>query len=325
MQRSVVVTGATGLVGTKVVQKLLSLDDTVHAVVHRRLPIGHLFTETPTMDITNRVILHTVDLAAVKPDWTWMEDIQPAAVIHCAAMTNADECERDPSIAYAINEHATRSLAHACARYGIHLLFVSTDYVFDGSDEHPGPYSENDLVHPLNHYGRSKWCGEIAVQEACEGKTPWSICRTAVVYGSSPGAKMDFATWLLMRLRNRESVSIVTDQISSPTLSDDLADMLVEVMRQQAIGIFHTAGSTLIDRYQFALTLANSYKLDSSLIKPITTSQLQQIALRPLKAGLSIYKMRQKVGITPLSVEDGLLQFMRSPVFDNEKWGHPHI
>lgn len=307
-QRSIVVTGATGLVGTSVVQKLLGLNDNVYAVVHRQPPIGHPATRMPTKDITSGVVLHTVDLATVKPDWTWVEAIQPAAVIHCAAMTNVDECERDPSSAYAINECATRSLAEVCARFGAHLVLVSTDYVFDGSDEHPGPYNENDPVHPLNHYGRSKWHGEVAVQDICEGRTAWSICRTAVVYGSTPWTRANFVTWLLAKLRNRESAKVVYDQVSSPTLSDDLADMLIEIVRQRAIGIFHTAGSTIVDRYQFALALANQFGLDSSLIRPVTTRELQQVAPRPLKAGLRIDKIRQRLGVIPFSLEEGLLR-----------------
>lgn len=308
-QRSVVVTGATGLVGTKIVQKLLSLNDTVHAVVHRQPLIGHPATRMPTKDITSGVVLHTVDLATVKPDWTWAEAIKPAAVIHCAAMTNVDECERDPSSAYAINERATRSLAEVCARYRAHLVLVSTDYVFDGSDEYPGPYNEKDPAHPLNHYGRSKWQGEVAVQDICEGRTAWSICRTAVVYGSTPWTRANFLTWLLAKLRNRESVKIVSDQVSSPTLADDLADMLIEIVRQQASGIFHTTGSTIIDRYQFALAIANQFGLDSSLIRPITTRELQQAAPRPLKAGLCIDKITQQLGVRPLALAEGLLRF----------------
>jgi dTDP-4-dehydrorhamnose reductase len=307
-QRAVVVTGATGLVGTKVVQKLLTSGDTVHAVVRRQPPVGHPAAKNDTRDVT----LHTVDLVANKPDWTWMEAIQPVAAIHCAAMTNVDECERDPTGTYAVNEHATRSLAEACARYGVHLLLISTDYVFDGSDEHPGPYSEEDPVQPLNHYGRSKWRSEVAVQDVCEGRTAWSICRAAVVYGFTPWTRANFATWLLAKLRNGESTRIVYDQICSPTIADDLADMLIGIMRQRAVGVFHTAGSTIVNRYQFALAVANQFGLDSSLIRPVATSELRQVAPRPLKAGLCVDKVKQKLGIVPLSLDKALLQLMES-------------
>lgn len=307
-QRSIVVTGATGLVGTKVVQKLLSLDATVHAVVHRQPPSGHPTLEMSTKDIASSVVLHTVDLATVQPDWTWMQHIQPSAVIHCAAMTNVDACELDPAGAYAINERATRSLAETCARYGAHLVFVSTDYVFDGSNEHPGPYNEDDPVHPLNHYGRSKWQGEVAVQNLCAGRTAWSICRTSVVYGSTPWTRANFVTWLLEKLRNGVSAQVVDDQISSPTLAEDLADMLLEIVRQQAVGIFHTAGSTILDRYQFALALARQFDADTSLIRPITTSELQQVAPRPLKAGLHTDKIKQQLALRPLSLTEALLR-----------------
>ena len=307
-QHSVVVTGATGLLGTKVVQKLLASGDTVHAVVRRQPPPGHPVAKNNAGEVT----LHTIDLAAGRLDWTWMETLQPAAAIHCAAMTNVDECERDPANAYAVNEQATRSLAEACARSGVHMLLVSTDYVFDGSDEHPGPYSEDDPARPINHYGRSKWLGERAVQDACEGRTGWSICRTAVVYGSTPWTRANFATWLLAKLRNRESTSIVYDQICSPTLADDLADMLIRLMRQRAGGVFHTAGSSIVNRYQIALALVNQFGLDSSLIRPVATGELRQAAPRPLKAGLRVDKITQQLGVAPLSLEAGLLRFMES-------------
>lgn len=307
--RSIVVTGAAGLVGTKVVQKLLTLGDTVHAVVRRQPPIGHPTTTVSAQEATSCVTLHTIDMLADKPDWTWMETAHSSVVIHCGAMTDVDGCERDPASAYAINERATRLLAEACSRYRAHLLMVSTDYVFDGADEHPGPYSEDDPVHPLGHYGRSKWYGELAVRGACEGKTAWTICRTSVVYGSTPWTRANFLTWLLTKLRNGEPIKIVDDQIGSPTLADDLADMLIEIARQQATGVFHTAGGTIVDRYRFALSVANQFGLDSSLIQPVASSEFQQAARRPLKAGLRIDKLRQKLGVTPLSLDESLLRF----------------
>ncbi len=296
--RSIVVTGAAGLVGTRVIQRLLTCGYQIHAVVHTSPPMGH-----PVMQ--PGVVLHYVDIA--NPDWSWLSAAQPVALLHCAAMSNVDECERYPDRANAINEHATRVLALACRLYHIHLLLVSTDYVFDGSEEQPGPYSEDDPVCPLNHYGRSKWRGEVAVQEICEGNTPWMICRTSVVYGPTAWTRPDFTHWLLSKVGKGESVKIVDDQINTPTLSDDLARMLSELVQQQATGIYHTAGSTPINRYQFALALVRRFGLKSSLIQPVSSNELQQIAPRPLKAGLRTDKIRQQLGIIPLSLEEGLM------------------
>lgn len=298
---SVLVTGANGIVGTQVVQNLVNRGYSVHALVRQLPPPGHpLYHES--------VRIHLMDLACMseKDLHTLFTEIHPVALLHCGALVNADVCEKQQELAYAVNTTATRLLATICACYQVYCLMVSTDYVYNGKQAENCLYYEDDSVQPLNFYGYSKLQGELAIQEACIGRTRWSICRTAVVYGTTTWSRPDFSQWLLAALRQGKSVSVVYDQFSSPTSSWDLANMLIQLMSLQAEGIYHTAGSSVIDRYNFSCQLARRLGLDVKLISPIATSKLQQQARRPLNAGLNVDKVSALLGARPLTIVQGI-------------------
>lgn len=307
----ILVTGAGGLVGGKVVRQLLATEGGPIYAIYHRPPLGAL-------DTTGRLRTHIVDLAdpgevvlsALKGRSTGIAKIiaaaEPTLVLHAAAMTNVDACERERSLAYAVNVRGTAAIAHACAAVGSRLVYVSTDYVFDGSEEHPGPYREEAPVHPIGYYGLTKLQGEEAVQEQCAGRTSWAICRTAVVYGYTPGTRSNFALWTLGELRAGRTIRVVTDQFNTPTLADHLAEMLITIGQRGGEGIYHTAGADCLDRLSFAQELAAAFGLDASLLQPTTTAALQQVAPRPLRSGLLCRRIERELGIYPISTLKGV-------------------
>jgi len=216
-------------------------------------------------------------------------------IILTAAMTNVDQCELDRESAWRINALGPRNVALAARRVGAKLVYVSTDYVFNGEQ---GLFRENDPTSPINFYGESKLAGERSVQEICPDSV---IARTSVLYGWNP-VRQNFVTWLIDELREGHKVNIVTDQYTSPTLAGNLAKMILAIIDQS--GIFHAAGSERISRYDFALKIAQIFGLESSLINPITSDKLQWKARRPRDSSLDISKISGSA--KPLSVEEGL-------------------
>lgn len=211
-------------------------------------------------------------VARVKPDW----------IIHGAAMTNVDGCEADPKAAHAANAEGTGNLAMAAAAAGARMVYVSTDYVFDGTR---GNYRETDAVNPISEYGRSKLEGE---RLALATMPDVVIARTSVVYGPH---KKNFVTWLLDELRAGRGVRIVEDQVVSPTLTRDLAEQILALVQADASGIFHTAGGTALSRLDMAREIARVWGLDASLITPIRSSDLTWKAQRPLNSSLDVSKI----------------------------------
>lgn len=305
---TVAVTGATGRVGVHIVQHLLKAGYHVHVLAHSPLPPGHpLLHERVTMTTMN---LATLPEQAVRQ---WLDAVRPDAFIHSAALADVLSCERQPALAYLMNAHVTRMLAKVCATYHIHFIMLSTDYVFGGTAHPEILYHEWDEVGPLNHYGKSKVQGELATQEECGGRTPWTICRTSVVYGLAWGStqwhRPDFIQWLRAMLVQHETLRIAVDQINSPVYAVDLAKILVALVEQSLYGVYHVAGNTAISRYRFAVEIARCYGLNEGLIQPVLSAELSTSPLRPLNAGLCIDAIRRDSGICPHSLQDGLVAF----------------
>jgi dTDP-4-dehydrorhamnose reductase len=224
-------------------------------------------------------------------------------------MTNVDACELYPEQAVAANAQGPAHLAVACLRLGAALVHVSTDYVFPGDDEHPGPYREGAQVQPVNHYGATKLTGEREVERICAGRVPWLVARTALVYGYVPGGRTNFVRWLADELRAGRRVRIVNDQVNTPTLADDLAAALLHLVRRQVEGVIHVAGPDLLTRDAWARAIAEYYGLDGGLIDVVSTAELAQRAQRPLRSGLQTRRAAELDGVVLQGVRAGLEAF----------------
>ena len=288
----ILVTGANGLVGTKVLERLLrDRTDEPLAAYHK----------TRTNEYLGDVPFWWLETTSAEDVERVLDDARPEAVIHAGAFTNVDGAEKDRDLAWASNAEATDILARVCAARGIRLVYLSTEYVFDGT---AGPYRESDPVNPLGWYAKSKEAGEQAVIAA---GGDWTIGRTTVVYGYAAHVRANFVLWLVGKLRAGERVSIVDDQIGSPTLAENLAEMLLALAASDVRGIFNTAGADVLSRLDFSRQIADTFGLDASLIDPTSTAALGQAAPRPLRAGLLMDAFRAAFPEVPvLSVAEGL-------------------
>ena len=278
--------GAGGVLGAKLVgQALAATDDEILAYTHDAVP------QIPCRD-DPRLRWRQLDLADASAVVATLADTRPYAVINAAAMTNVDACESRHDEAFAANAAGPRALGEACVRLGATLAHVSTDYVFPGDDESPGPYIEETPTRPVNVYGASKLAGELAVREVCADRAPYLIARTALVYGHVPGGRTNFVKWLVGELRAGRRVRIVNDQYNTPTLADDLAGALLHLLRNNVTGTIHVAGPDLLGRHEWAYAIARHYGLDTGLIDVVTTAELRQPAARPLRSGLRTTRER---------------------------------
>lgn len=228
---------------------------------------------------------------------------KPEAVIHAASITDVDLCERNPELALRINAAATRSIAKACSRTNCFLVYVSTDYVFDGRQ---GCYRENDMPNPINVYGRSKLLGE---QETLRCNDRFCIARTSVVYGWGRKYRPNFAAWIYNKLKAHEQVKVVSDQYASPTLNSNLAAMLLETAEQRAGGVIHLAGATRASRYDFALSLADRFGFDRNLVVPAKSGASSWLAKRPPDSSLDVSKALETLNNKPAPLDLALDRF----------------
>ncbi len=282
MPDTLLVTGAAGLLGRRI---LVQAAEDYHGVGTDLQPTD-VSCEFHQADITdNRRVKHLI--TQTRPDY----------VIHAAAMTDVDGCETDQKKAYAVNVAATRAIGEACAEIGCRLTYVSTDFVFDGEK---GNYTEEDPVNPIGYYGKSKLLGEQSLQEL---DLDCVIARTSVTYGWHP-KNFNFAQWVITSLEQQKPIRIVTDQYGSPTLADNLADMLLSLRDKS--GIYHAAGADRISRYDFATTAADVFGLDAGLITPITSGQFPQKAPRPKDSSLNVSKIKNTIDIPPMTCKQGL-------------------
>lgn len=227
-----------------------------------------------------------------------IKGIHPNIIINAAAYTNVDKAEEERELCWNINVKALEYISMFCkVLEDIHLVHVSTDYVFDGNN---GPYSEDDRLNPIGYYAKSKLAGENAV---IASGIKYTIIRTNVLYGPAKKGRPDFVKWVIDSVRAGKQINIVDDQINNPTFLDDLANGIFLAVDKNKQGIFHVGGKEFLNRFDFTLRIADYFNLDKALIKPITTAELKQKAKRPLKSGLKVDKATKELGYKPTDVE----------------------
>lgn len=211
-----------------------------------------------------------------------VHDARPDVIIHAAAYTDVDGAEREPDRAMAVNTIGTERVAKAAAARGARLVYISTDYVFDG---HKGaPYEEADMPNPLNAYGRSKLEGERRALSICPGAL---VVRTAWLYGT--GGK-NFVTTIATLAGDRAELRVVADQRGCPTYARDLAEVLASLVEAKVEGIVHATGSGGCTWHELATGIVSELGLSTKII-PITTAEANRLAPRPAYSVLSNEKL----------------------------------
>lgn len=286
----ILVVGASGQVGTQVL---------------RILPSG---SAIPTSRRAEKPGWTALDLTAVSRDEAYelVRRFEIATVYCIGGMTGVDACESTFELACRINCEGPAILAAAAAKRGARFVYFSTDYVFDGRN---GPYAEEEPGDPICAYGRSKWLGELAVQDAHPAAL---VIRTTGVYGPDPNGR-NFLYSLRKGLAGTKPFRVPADQISTPTYNLDLAVAVVALADSGAQGVFHVTGPDLVSRLEFARRAAAVMGLDPANLSGVSTAELGQIAARPLRAGLLTGKLAAYLPQLQMrGIEDGVSHWMGS-------------
>jgi len=226
---------------------------------------------------------------------------RPSVILHVGAYTNVDGAEREPDRAMLVNAQGTTLVARAAATLNSRLIYLSTDYVFDGTKA--TPYLEEDMPHPINAYGQSKREGEIAALAGCPNTL---VVRTAWLYGH---AGNNFVKTIMQLATERPFLDVVGDQRGCPTNADDLALVLKDLVKSDLRGICHVTNTGDCTWHEFAEAIVN--RMDLSIpVRPITTAQAGRLARRPAYSVLAPGRLATVRALLP-HWQDALARFMK--------------
>jgi len=274
----VLVTGGSGLLGSALVGTLVFKGHSVVATYNAHEPQALPGVKWVKLDVTKGYLLE---------DLVWKE--KPQAIVHCAAYTDVDGCELDRARAWAVNVEATRSVARAARAANAYLVYVSTDYVFDGER---GMYAERDTPCPVNYYGLTKLVGEEVVRSS---DTLYAVVRPSAIYGLG-GSKKSFAEYVAEKLARGEEVRALVDQYVSPTYNVFLAESIARILEVKVLGTLHVAGDRM-SRYEFALRIADALGAPKSLVKEARMAEMKGwVARRPRDSSLDTSKAKELLG-----------------------------
>jgi dTDP-4-dehydrorhamnose reductase len=218
--------------------------------------------------------------------------LNPSHIVNCGAYTQVDKAEEEPELANLINAQAVGVIAKFASERNIPFVHISTDYVFDGTSTIA--YLEDDKINPQSVYGASKALGE---KEALENNPDSYILRTAWVYGEYGS---NFPKVIAKKLRNKESLNVVNDQVGAPTWTLDLASAIIEILEKKPKpGIYHITNNESCSWFEFAQAIAKTLNVDEKLVKPTDSKSFVRPAVRPKYSVLSNSKW-ENAGLTPL-------------------------
>lgn len=281
MSMRVLVTGARGQLGTDLMNEL------------KKRGLEGIGVDIQEMDITDGEACRRV-----------ISEARPDAVIHCAAYTAVDAAEENEELCRRINGQGTRNVALACREAGVKLMYISTDYVFDGQGTRP--WEPDDARSPLNVYGQTKYEGELAIEELLER---YFIVRIAWVFGV---AGKNFIKTMLRLGKERGAVSVVDDQVGSPTYTYDLSRLLVDMIQTDRYGRYHATNEGLCSWYEFAVEIFRQAGMDEVQVTPVSSEAFAAKAKRPSNSRMSKEKLSENGFERLPEWQDALGRFLKA-------------
>lgn len=274
----ILITGAGGQLGTEM-QHLLA-----------KKGIEFVATDSKELDITNRE--KTIE---------YVEKINPDIIYHCAAYTAVDKAEDEGlELNYLVNVDGSKNIAEAAKKVGAKLVYISTDYVFDG-EKMEGMYSVEEETNPINHYGKAKLLGEKAVEEVLD---EYYIIRTSWVYGKYGN---NFVYTMKRLAKDRDVLTIVADQVGRPTWTKTLAEFMVFVTDNKVpYGLYHLSNDNSCSWYEFAKEILKGEDVE---VRAITSAQFPQKATRPKRTVMDLSKAKE-LGFEIPTWQEALEEFM---------------
>jgi len=292
MSKKILVTGSNGLLG----QKLTDL--------YRNKTDKKLFASGPGADRyphQQGYEYHSLDIKDRNQVFQIIETLKPDVLINTAAMTNVDACELNQKECDELNVQAVKHLSEACKLHNVHLIHLSTDFIFDGTH---GPVTEEETPNPLSYYGHSKLKGEEIIKASgCK----YAILRTVLVYGIvNDMSRSNIVLWAKQALESGKPINVVDDQFRTPTLAEDLAMGCFLAEDKSAEGIFNISGPDFMSIYELVERVADYYGLSKENLNRSDSNSLNQPAKRPPITGFVLEKAKNELGYEPHTFEQGL-------------------
>jgi len=284
----ILVTGSSGLIGNQLT-KDLSKTENILSVYNTSKP--------------NYGIPINLDLTQHKQISEVLGEINPDVIVHLAALTDVDKCQENFELSYEINTKSSQIISEFAEKNNIFLIYVSTDYVFDGQH---GLRKESDLPNPQTIYGKTKLEAENIIKKS---KNPWCIVRTSTPFGLHD-KKKSFLVWVTESLLSGKKIQIVDDQFTSPVYIPHFSEMVQEIIAKKITGLFHLSGNTRISRYQLAFLLAQKLELDTKLIVPVKIEDMNWKSPRPSDCSLDLTKISSLLENKPKEIHETINSFV---------------
>lgn len=297
-QKKLLVTGISGFLGWNVGQVAQSQWEVY----------GTYYSHPVQLPGVHCVPLDLTDWAAIKG---LFEEIQPSAVIHTAAQSSPNVCQREPAPSYEINVTASWNLAELCTEVGIPCVFTSTDLVFDGLN---GPYAETATVSPVSRYGEQKVLAEVGMLQRCSQVV---VCRMPLMFGLPSPSSGSFIQPFLERLRSGESLSLFTDEFRTPVSGKTAAQGLLLALEKEVKGYLHLGGRERVSRYEFGQIMAEVLEIPLTQIRGCRQRDVKMAAPRPPDVSLES-RLAQSLGYQTPSIRSELELLKNSLMFSLE-------
>ena len=289
----IMILGANGFTGRRILKRLSFKHQVLACSLH------------PDILPEEGYEFHILDMQNVDATDALLNNFRPDVIINASAMSVVDYCEQHPEEAYALNVTAVKHLAEYSQSNSCRLIHLSTDFVFDGTATEA--YTETDTTNPINYYGKTKQWSEEVIEQAC---TNYAIARIEVVYGKPfTGQHGNIVHLVKTRLQNGQSIRVVSDQFRSPTWVEDIARAIESLLSDKYQGIYHICGGETMSVADIAYRVAKHFGLDTSLIQPVTTDEMNEATPRPLFSPMNTEKALKEFGYQPSRLEEGFKEW----------------
>ena len=289
----IMILGANGFTGRRIIKRLSFKHQVLACSLH------------PDILPEEGYEFHILDMQSVDATDALLNNFRPDVIINASAMSVVDYCEQHPEEAYALNVTAVKHLAEYSQSNSCRLIHLSTDFVFDGTATEA--YTETDTTNPINYYGKTKQWSEEVIEQAC---TNYAIARIEVVYGKPfNGQHGNIVHLVKTRLENGQSIRVVSDQFRSPTWVEDIARAIESLLSDKYQGIYHICGGETMSVADIAYRVAKHFGLDTSLIQPVTTEEMNEATPRPLFSPMNTEKALKEFGYQPSRLEEGFKEW----------------
>lgn len=294
------ITGGSGLLGRVLAFELIKKNELVSSYYHNYIGIKNNNFSSVNIDIC--------DINSLKV----IENTSPDVIIHAAALTDLEFCEKNPEIAYKINVDGTKNVFKVAEKCNAKIVYICTDYIF-GGEKRNHSYAESDNPNPSSIYAKTKLQGEEIIKETYDN---FISVRTSL-YGWSL-TKPSFASWIINSLREGKRIYVLSDQISSMLFTNDLAKILNKMLEYNLKGIYNVASADSMSKYNFALKIAEIFNLNKNLIEPITLDDfIQKFSLsanRPKNVSLDVSKIENGLGGQMPDIIEGIVSMKEKEI-----------